>query len=279
MNQFYEFFKNNDQRFIRKWEHYFEIYEKHFSKYKGKNVVFLEIGVFKGGSLLMWKDYFGPESKIIGIDIDPNCVAFNDRNTNIYIGSQTDKVFLENILSEVGCIDIVLDDGGHGVEQQKTSFEILFSKIADDGIYMCEDTMSSYWLKYGGGLKRNGTFIEFAKVKIDQLNAWHSEENNFKIDSFTKTLNSVHFYNSIIVFEKKIIKKPIEIFSGSKSDEIEIILSDKSINLHRKYLMFFLIIVNKILRLLKISSFILGTNFVANINKKMMQDKFKSKNE
>lgn len=73
MNDLEKYFYENNDKLIDKWIHYFDIYEKYFSKYRNKEVVILEIGVFQGGSLQMWKEYFGPGAKIYGIDINPNC--------------------------------------------------------------------------------------------------------------------------------------------------------------------------------------------------------------
>ena len=51
---------------------YFQVYEEIFNKYVGKKITFVEVGVLQGGSLFMWKEYFGNEARIIGIDLHPN---------------------------------------------------------------------------------------------------------------------------------------------------------------------------------------------------------------
>jgi len=94
------------------------------------------------------------------------------------------------------------------MEQQITSFEELYPHIKTNGIYLCEDLHTSYWKEYGGGLHRHGTFIEFSKNLIDQLNAWHIRENEFPVSDFTRTTNSIHFYDSILVVEKKKKERP-----------------------------------------------------------------------
>ena len=55
--------------------------------------------------------------------------------------------------------------------QQITTFNVLLIMSKDDGVYLCEDLHTSYWLYFGGGYKRDGTFIEYSKNFIDQLNA------------------------------------------------------------------------------------------------------------
>lgn len=204
MNDLEKYFYENKKRPIYKYIHYFNIYDRHFSKYRGKNVKILEIGILGGGSLQMWKDYFGPHAMIYGIDIDPICKEYEENNIEIFIGSQSDKRFLESIKKNIGKIDIIIDDGGHMMDQQIISFEQLFDIINDDGVYLCEDTHTSYFLKFGGGLKRRGTFIEYCKNFIDYLHANYSEQVRFKPNKITKYVESVHFYDSIVVVEKKI---------------------------------------------------------------------------
>src|SRR6266705_2645761 len=73
VNPISEYFFNNRGRLIHKWHHYFEIYHRHFARFRGRSPVIVEIGVFHGGSLQMWRNYFGPGARTIGIDIDPRC--------------------------------------------------------------------------------------------------------------------------------------------------------------------------------------------------------------
>jgi hypothetical protein len=83
-------------------------------------------------------------------------------------------------------------------------------------VFLIEDLHTSYWpKKYGGGLKQPGTFIEYAKDLTDQLNAWHSREPNFQVDEITRTVRSMHWYDSIIVFEKGNVTKPHAERTGS----------------------------------------------------------------
>ena len=114
------YFYNNEKNLIHKWDHYFEIYDRHFKKYKDKDIVLLEVGVSRGGSLQMWSDYFGKGSKnFFGIDIDPRCKEFENENTKIFIGSQSDRKFLDYVKDNIPPVDILIDDGGHYMNQQK----------------------------------------------------------------------------------------------------------------------------------------------------------------
>jgi hypothetical protein len=202
MNDLEKYFKENQGRLIHKCMHYFDIYDTYFSKYRGKEIVLLEIGVSHGGSLQMWRHYFGDKIKIYGLDINPDCKKFEEPGIKIFTGSQSDRSFLRNMLSQIPPLDILIDDGGHGMQQQITAFEEIFSHVKKDGVYICEDLHTSYWLKYGGGHKRRGTFVEYSKNFIDKLNAYYSEQGSLKVDSFTKSIRGLHFYNGMLVIEK-----------------------------------------------------------------------------
>ena len=210
MNSLELYFDRNQGRLIHKWMHYFEIYERHFNRFKEKKeVVLLEIGVSQGGSLRMWKNYFGDKAKIYGIDINPKCKQFEEENVEIFIGSQSDRKFLKELKTKIPPVDILIDDGGHTMKQQIVSFEELFDHVKEDGVYVCEDLLTSYFLKYGGGYKRRGTFIEYSKKFIDSINAWYANPRQLKINDFTKSVDSLHFYNSMLVIEKRKMEKPI----------------------------------------------------------------------
>jgi len=87
MNDLEKFFYTQDHRLIHRWKHYFEIYERYFSRFRGKKVNILEIGISHGGSIQMWLDYFGAECNYYGVDIDPQALQFEKDNVKIFIGS------------------------------------------------------------------------------------------------------------------------------------------------------------------------------------------------
>lgn len=207
-NPLQKYFENNNKRIIHKWMHYFEIYDRHFSRFRKKEIVLVEIGVQNGGSLQMWRDYFGTKAKIYGIDIDPKCKELEEKNVKIFIGSQADRDFLKEIKLQIPKIDILIDDGGHTMEQQIATFEELFDHVKDGGVYLCEDLHTSYWQNWGGGFKNSGSFIEFSKNLIDKLNAYHSEDSRLMVDGFTKHAKSIHYYDSIMVIEKGKVDPP-----------------------------------------------------------------------
>lgn len=215
MNQLEHFFKNENHRMIHKWNHYFEIYDRHLHHLKGKKINILEIGISHGGPLQMWENYFNGNATIYAVDINSECKKLESDNIKICIGSQEDKSFLENLKNSIPKIDVLIDDGGHTMKQQITTFNSLFDHVADDGIYICEDLHTSYWKHFGGGYKKRRSFIEFSKNLIDKLHAWHTPK--VSIDAITTSTHSLHYYDSMLVIEKRIMTKPFDVKSGNSS--------------------------------------------------------------
>jgi len=225
MNELEHFFFNEKHRLIHKWNHYFEIYDRHLHHLKGRKINILEIGISHGGSLEMWNYYFKGYASIYAIDINPECKKFEAGNIKIFIGSQEDISFLTSIKNSIPPVDVLIDDGGHTMKQQIVTFNTLFDHITENGIYICEDLHTSYWKNYGGGYKKKRSFIEFTKHFIDKLHAWHSKD--VLIDNITKSIHSLHFYDSMLVIEKRQMHKPFDVKSGTSSIEDE--LADKLI--------------------------------------------------
>ena len=204
MNLWQDVISNNSKNkrpVTHKWSHYFPIYEKHFKEWQNKSLVFWEIGVAKGGSVQMWQRYFGPNARIIGIDIDPRCAEFSEPGIDIRIGHQADVEFLQSVIDEFGAPDVVLDDGSHVMSDVLTTFEFLYPYLPKNGVYMVEDMHTSYWPPYGGGLREPNSFINISKNCIDKLNAYHSE-GAVEPDYITDNTSCISFYDSIVVYEK-----------------------------------------------------------------------------
>jgi Methyltransferase domain len=203
------YFFRNPGRLIHKWHHQFDIYHRHFKRFRGRSPVVLEIGVFHGGSLQMWREYFGPGARIIGVDVDERCRQFAEEQIEILIGDQEDRAFLADIRRRLPHIDIVIDDGGHTMGQQIASFEELYPHVQPHGVYLCEDMHTSYAPSFGGGFRREGTFVEYAKGLVDRLHAWYSfEPERFAVDALTRSTYALHFYDSVLVVEKRPIEPP-----------------------------------------------------------------------
>ncbi len=210
----HRYFLNNGDKKIHKWIHYFDMYERHLGRFRNKSPVMLEIGVFGGGSLKMWKDYLGAGSRIIGIDINPVCKQYEEEGIEIFIGSQDDPNVINQIFEKYPNIDIVLDDGSHIMNHMITSFELKYNRVNLNGVYIVEDTHTCYWDSYGGGLKREGSFMEFVKHKLDEMNAQYTQ-GELPISYFTLSTDYIACYDSVVVFERKPQGKRQSIMTGS----------------------------------------------------------------
>ena len=112
---------------------YFNVYDQLLSQYRDKSIVFLEIGILDGGSLFMWRDFFGPQARIIGVDLNPEAKKWEKEGFEIFIGDQSSAEFWKKTLNTIGKLDIVLDDGGHTYEQQIMTTESVIPFINDGG--------------------------------------------------------------------------------------------------------------------------------------------------
>ena len=208
-------------RISLKADTYFQVYEEIFNKYVGKKITFVEVGVLQGGSLFMWKEYFGNEARIIGIDLHPNAKELEKHGFEIFIGSQSDPKFWRNFYSRVGKIDILLDDGGHVNDQQIITLSESINNIKDDGILVTEDVHTSYFKKFGNPSKYS--FINYSKYLIDIVNSRFPETKIKKRNDFNKKIYSISFYESIVALKinsKKCIKS--NILKNKENESIEV---------------------------------------------------------
>jgi len=161
---------------------YFEVYDDLFTKFRNKKIIFVEIGVLNGGSLFMWRNFFGPGATIIGIDLNPEAKKWEKHGFKIFIGDQSDVNFWKKFKKQVGFVDIILDDGGHKYNDQIISTECMIKNIKSNGMIVIEDTHSSYMDGFGN---KKYSFINYIKNKIDKMNyRFHrlnkkKSENNF----------------------------------------------------------------------------------------------------
>lgn len=172
---------------------YFETYDELFGRYRGKPITFVEIGVLGGGSLFMWREFFGPEARIVGIDLNPNARKWEAQGFEIHIGSQSDERFWREVIGVVGPMDVVLDDGGHTFEQQIVTTEALIDNIADGGMLVVEDTHTSYMAGFG---TRKYSFMKYATRMMDRINHRFHQLRG----SAEKRVWSVQVFESIVAF-------------------------------------------------------------------------------
>jgi hypothetical protein len=199
------FDSRKEGRGIWKWSHYFDIYHRHFSKFVGRKVNVLEIGVYSGGSLEMWKEYFGPHCHIYGVDIEESCKCYEDDSTEIFIGDQADRDFWKAFKERVPAIDILIDDGGHQTEQQIVTLEEMLPHLRPGGVYVCEDVHGQH----------NG-FSGYMQGLVSNLNVFTASgpERIVHATEFQSSIRSVHFYPFVTVIEKA--DRPVKQFLSLK---------------------------------------------------------------
>lgn len=200
-----------------KWSHYLPAYEAELAEYRSQPVRFLELGVFHGGSLQMWREWFPPGSVIFGVDIDPGCAAIDDdEGINVRIGSQADPAFLRGVVEEMGGVDIVLDDGSHVAEHQLASLRALFPILAEGGTYVVEDLHTSYWREYGGRHGRGEGFVEQVKTLIDDMHGWYHPKGPAipEVDA-QHWMPRIAIYDSMVFLRKVRRSRPQAFWSGT----------------------------------------------------------------
>jgi len=209
-----ELFYFHSGRCVHKWVHYLEIYEREFACLKGTPIRFLEIGVSEGGSLELWRRYFGEQAMITGIDINPDCRDRVDPPNKVRIGSQTDARFMADVVKEMGgSLDVVLDDGSHVSSHISISFNLLFPSLRPGGLYVIEDIHTAYWNEiFGGGYRKKGTAVELGKTLVDDMHGWYHDHGQEQLDK--TEIASVRFYDSILVIEKGVVTEPRHIKVG-----------------------------------------------------------------
>jgi hypothetical protein len=220
-NPLEQYFFNNPGRLMDKWRHYLEVYHRHFASFRGRRPVVIEIGVYHGGSLQMWKHYFGAGARIVGVDVDPRCRELAEESIDIMIGDQADRAFHAEIRKRYPHVDIVIDDGGHTMEQQIVTFEELYPHVQPHGVYLCEDLHTSYIARFGGALRKGGTFVERSKLLIDSLHGFWQDapevDKALRSDAFTRSAFGLHFYDSVVVIEKRPMSEPRSFKTGKPS--------------------------------------------------------------
>lgn len=210
-----------------KWgaHYYTPFYQHHFKKYRNKRIKLLEIGVGgyadpkQGGeSLRMWKKYF-PFGKIYSLDIFDKSYH-EERRIRIFKGSQIDYNFLDQVLEEIGSpLDLIVDDGSHINDHVIKSFEFLFPKLKDGGIYVVEDVQTSYWESEGGDsrdLNNPNTIMNYFKRLTDSLNYKEFLIPDYKPSYYDLNIIAIHFYHNLIF-----------VYKGKNKEESNFLLNHK----------------------------------------------------
>ncbi len=182
---------------IYKGRHYFDVYVRHLEGFVGREPVVVEIGVYSGGSLGMWKSYFGEHATIHGVDIEEACRVYETEDIHIHIGDQADRGFWSRFKQKVPVIDVLIDDGGHHPNEMRVTFEELFPILRPGGVYICEDIINgNEFLAYLGGLAEHLTTYETAPPSEPGVASAAS--------SFQQAVRSIHLYPFVAVIERTV---------------------------------------------------------------------------
>ncbi len=207
MNNLIKFFKNSPKYSI-KWSNYFNIYENIFEKFINKKIKVVEIGIGDGGSLFMWKKFFGKKAEIIGVELNPEAKKLEKYGFKIFKGDQSNPNFWKKFYKKVGKIDILIDDGGHTNLQQITTLMESLKNIKNGGMIVIEDTHTSFMKNSGFRNPSKYSFINFATSLIEIIHRRNPMIKK-KINFFSEKIYSLNFYDSITVIniaEKKLTK-------------------------------------------------------------------------
>lgn len=183
---------------IWKWDHYFEIYHRHLAKFVGKPAVMAEVGIYSGGSLPMWRSYFGPSMEVHGIDIEDACRVYEAEGIHVHIGDQADRTFWADFRRKVPQLDILIDDGGHTPEQQRITFEEVFPYLKPGGVFICEDIHG-----------RHNAFANYFSGYCDAFNfSEEADRPDLATNNFQRWCHSIHLYPFLLVVEKRAKPRP-----------------------------------------------------------------------
>lgn len=184
---------------------YTKLYEEYFTPLResAKNV--LEIGVYNGESIRLWKDYF-INAEIYGIDIDPEDKKYEGGRQHIFIGDQSDVDFLNTVVDSIHYpLDIIIDDGSHRMSDYIVTFNVLFLRLRSQGWYVIED------VNYDGPAE---TFYEFMQYLIQGVmldrgmnlgqrdKALEQQTNLDKLAQAQLTIQDIHIYDNIIFIRR-----------------------------------------------------------------------------
>eukprot|EP00930_Biecheleria_cincta_P100695 TRINITY_DN92307_c0_g1_i1.p1 TRINITY_DN92307_c0_g1~~TRINITY_DN92307_c0_g1_i1.p1 ORF type:complete len:395 (+),score=73.27 TRINITY_DN92307_c0_g1_i1:139-1323(+) len=179
---------------------YFDVYHRHLQRFRGRPVHMLEIGVASGGSLEMWKAYFGPNLTITGVDCCPWPGMKNrlrDAISSVQIGDQEDPAFWQQLLATIPAPDIVLDDGGHIGRQQVASFKSIWQQLAPGGVYIVEDLYHAYLDDNNKGRRM---WMELLQGLLNDMQTGQTDDPD--LQGLVSSIQSINVYRHISLLEK-----------------------------------------------------------------------------
>lgn len=201
------------------FHNYTEVYSRYLAELKDKPLTFLEIGIYKGASVKFWESYF-TQAQLHFIDIDFSRIQYHSTRSHYHCLDQSNMLGLKVFGTTIGGFDVVIDDGGHTMDQQINSFKALFPFVRKGGLYIIEDLHTSYWKSFGGkGTFENpkagpGTAVEFFKNLVEEVNFGGARtkcadfnkippEIRKSLNEYQANIYSIHFYDSVCIIQKR----------------------------------------------------------------------------
>lgn len=210
--------------FSVKYDSYFPVYERLFSAYRDREIVFVEVGVLAGGSLFMWRRFFGDKARIIGVEANPGATKWREHGFEIVVGDQSSPAFWDDFFAKIGPVDILLDDGGHRNHQQIVTTVKGLPHVKDGGMLVVEDVHTSYMRKFGNPSKYS--FASYCKRVVDSIaqRSPHTLQGSVGMQRELRAIvHSIEFFESIVAFkvDRRCCIAPKLLTNGGVSDAAE----------------------------------------------------------
>jgi len=210
-----------------KLHNYCKYYEKHLESRRNENLILWEIGVFHGGSIRTWREYF-PNATIVGFDVRARYGRYftQDNKTKFILADATKIETVNDAVKQFGTPDIVIDDGSHHAKDMKASYENIFPILNNNGIYFIEDLCVSGYSQFGSTPEDNMlTYIGTKMIENLNLNKYDAstsdkikklqiikknntvfgKPNSVPLDVFEKTIFELHMYTGLTAIVKNVI--------------------------------------------------------------------------
>lgn len=157
---------------------YCPYYEIHIKKPKH----ILEIGIYKGGSLKMWQEWF-PDVEISGVDIWADA-PYDLPGINCIRGNATHEGTYEGLNP-----DVVIDDGSHYHDQIVQAFNILWPRLPSGGWYIIEDLETQFQETWRGTMDGTAATDLILKKALPAMRG--------------RELSELHIYEQIAFMRKR----------------------------------------------------------------------------
>lgn len=215
-----QLYENHDGKVVDKWASYLDVYDELLAPWRERPVRVLEIGVFNGGSLELWRQFFPQAQLIVGCDINPACadLRFDDDRIRVVVGDATRPDTRREVLALSPEFDLIIDDGSHTSGDIVRAFAAYWGAVADGGLYVAEDLHCSYWREFGGGLYDPNSSMSFFRALTDLVNHEHwgvSQSRAAHLDPFARRwrcafvepdlarIHRIEFANSLCVLRSR----------------------------------------------------------------------------